>query len=304
MENRENLEILFEITSSILTNLKGLEELEINGNVDSKEYSNLVMVIQNQLELEKSILEKIILNRNELRMYLGYLTKSNPIKFTDNFDCIKSEDYEELITRRIINMLNEMNTLPELEVLKVFGIDFDSIKRAKDAVEEDLINTILYLLNEYIINPEYESIRRKLIAYKYNIAFINNSTLINMLENDFKINSPLYWSHLLFYSDKTKTQIAFSKEIGSLELLKAYSELLIEEKNPSLIVLYQSLVRSALLMLPKETFEELKNNVKIILNEIQKIAVSMEPLKNDAYLACFEYYKKDIEKPNILSLRL
>ncbi len=304
MENRDNLEILFEITGSILTNLKGLEELENDGAIDSKEYRNLVMVIQNQLELEKSILEKICLNKNELRSYLGYLTKSNQIKFTDNFDSIKSDDFKELVNRRIINMLNEKNTLPELDALKTFGIDFNSLKRAKDAVDEDLINTILYILNEYITNPKYKNIQKELITYKYNIAFLNNSILINLLDKKFIISSPLYWAHLLFYNDNTKAQIAFSKEIGALELLKNYSELLIEEKNPSLIVLYQSLVRSALLMLPKETFEELKGNVQDILNELQKIAVSMEPLKDDAYLACFEYYKKDIEKPNILSLRL
>ena len=178
----------------------------------------------------------------------------------------------------------------------------------QNAVMKDAINTIMWLLNEYINDEEYKNIKKYLVNFKYLIAFAYEHIEKYLINNNFEINKELYLSAEFFQDlNGEMFDLNFIKNEQALDLLDNHGEDLIElyykeidEWQYVKAIMNSIITRAGLIFADNEITQDYKN---FILNEIFDYEGKNE-ISDRIIYKTLGNIEKDKEIPSIVRFKL
>ena len=178
----------------------------------------------------------------------------------------------------------------------------------QNAVMKDVINTIMWLLNEYINAEEYKDIKNYLLNFKYLISFTYENIDKDLIDNNFEIYKELYLSAEFFQDlNGEMFDLNFIKNEQSLDLLDNHGEDLIElyykeidEWQYVKAIMNSIITRAGLIFADSEITKDYKN---FILNEIFDYEGKNERADKIIYKTLGSI-EKDKEIPSIVRFKL
>ena len=280
-----------------------LATLELTG---SKEFSKKVSRKKELLAQERGLITDILTDEKMTDDIFEYFANSvKDMELDEEFIWVEKADMPKLISIRMMRLISDL----------VINKDKDSLMQMVNlcnSFDEDLVNTIFVILNQYLNNANFENIKKHLLTFKYNLAFIFPHIDSELLERDYDLNFPLYWQNggiaqCLGLDDKLWQY----KLIGLVQdiLLNNIANILDqcylnigEENDLQLIVLAQVFIRSTLLFMDDGLIRELQEKLMIMM-DIKEIID--EPVTGETkILEAFNKYKEDQELPFKISLKL
>ena len=322
----ENIKTLLAITESINETYAKLKELEINNKKDSKEYQSLIASLKSSIELEKSIYDRFpkdldILSKIDYKIsgieefWINY-------NLQDNFNAII--DKNNLINRRIhLNLFNRMLAIKDADfIIRVSNEDVLKNQNSQNilvinvTIIRDFINTVLTILNSYLIDSKYDKIKDLLLNIKYGLSFIYEEIENDFLENNFNINNDLYWeSNAIadyYQLDREKLRAIQRGAVYNLYQEKIDDIIQISLDNNSskqeifTYTISEILVRASLLLFGEETVNffkaqklQLSPNASQDENNLKILKEAQNRVDN-----ILNRYEIDQELINIISLRV
>ncbi len=280
-EDKMELRKLIDINIKIKEIYDSLREMEINYKTESKIFQNklhilkkLVLAENKIYEMFKNEPEKIIDAYNKISFSSESLFEMNVLTELDDV----ANDYSEnLVRTRIANhllnlFLNSDESSMELANMP-FNIDGKAYSQIEICIQTDYVNTVLTILNYYINDKKYNSIRNLLLRIKDNYAFLHEEIEFDLLEHNMQINPNLNWKTKIYadiagldewevdqiaeglgnevFDDKIMDIITIEEEeLGDIEACFQY-------------YLAQVLVRSSMLFLGEENARYLQDNFKL-----------------------------------------
>ena len=338
-EDYENLKKLFFITQKIKKAYDNLAILEINKQKNSEEYTKWTNYLQTLLELEEQIYTIIGNNPKKLSDMLDYILGSDPYSISDVLVYLNNDNEEEILKNRVSARFDYIvNTVPfseeeeyfmeedeedneeEVEIIladeTVEEIEDDFFYQANVdlMMEQDVINTILEMLKNYLDNPYYENIKDTLIKFKYKLAFAFKFVEKEFLDNNFVINDTLFWQTKMYTDAKGKRgneTLKESKNFYAEDLLyEQYGYLLemfysdLNNKNEyAKMIIIEILVRTGLILADNEVVNNFITNMESEITYLEENNVHNEKAK-DFIFKSFSHIDEDKCLPNILSFRI
>lgn len=302
-EEKQNLKSILNISYSILDNYLKLRNLEIKGEKNSEEYKTVVNSLNTTLLLETSLYKKI--NVDNIDAYINFVSKGeNLVDIKNDINAAKNRGFDNLVKRRVINRIIEMKYEYNKE-----NFDYGNICVE---IKNDVIKTIMTILNLYLNNPKYQNITKELLNFKYNLAFLNKNMEEDLLEHEFSINPDLYLTTYLItdmYNIKRELvdifKISFSSNILNSEL-----EFILDQDNTSLrnkenyakSIMAQILIRVAILFGANNLRDDLKEHFE----QFKEFTISKdgEIDGEKLVLEALDFYDRDREIPKIVSLKI
>ena len=188
-EDYNIVESLINVSESLYENYIKLKKLEISGKKESVEYQKTINCLKTTLYLEESLYQKIENDKNSLNSLLNYFV-SNPLNdLTEEIKVTLSNNQSDLIKMRIILRL--------ITIKDKFLNHIKSVTKqlkVRTAVQMDILNTVLNILNRYLNDNNYQVIFNDLFDFKYNLSFMYKFIEEEFLNNNFNINPDLYIS--------------------------------------------------------------------------------------------------------------
>ena len=227
-EDYENLKKLFFITKKIKWAYENLAILEIDNKKDTEEFTKWTNYLQALLELEEQIYTIIGKNPKKISDILDFILGNDPYNITDVLIYLNNDSEEDILRTRVAARFDYLlNTIPfseedeyfeeeeeeneeeytELiteEAIEDMENDFFYQANVDLMLEQDVINTILKMLQNHINNSEYTNIKDDLIKFKYKLAFSFKFIEEEFLTNNFTINDTLYWQTKMYTDVKVK----------------------------------------------------------------------------------------------------
>jgi hypothetical protein len=209
----DEIEKLIKITTFIDKLYTKLYELEVNGQKKSNEYIETIECLNLNIGYENAYYEGLSEDKYEFYFEYLYNTKITN-KYLSNQTSILKQDYTDRIIRRILSTLhfkihsNPKHLTQELpEYIKDVLAEMDedtsntmlehsanaSIQMT-NAIDKDLFNMYLSILDEFINNKDYKMFNKYLINSKYNLSFINKEIEKTLVKNNFSISKEIYVS--------------------------------------------------------------------------------------------------------------
>ena len=285
-EDKISLRKLIDINIKIKEICDSLREMEINFKTETKLFQNKLNILKRLIITENKIYdrfrnypEKIIAAYNEISFSRESLFEMNVLTELDDV----ANDYSEnLVRTRIANHLLNLFLSSEESKMELanmpFPIDGKAYSFIEICIQCDFVNTILTILNKYVDEKEYSSIRDLLFKIKDNYAFLHEEIETDLLEHNMQINPCLNWKAKI-YAD-----IAGLDEDDVLQIEEGLGNEVFDEKIDDIITieeeeltdrevlfqytLAQILVRSAMLFLGEENARYLQDTFKLnVYNE-------------------------------------
>lgn len=298
----EDIEMLVNISFSLLSSINKLCQLEIDGNKDSKEFKNILESAKRELALEESIFERLVSNPNKCVDAINYLRSmsifkdsiynSNPIGFLCNI--IDSSDcdlvLEHLLNKFILNKL-ENNALgseemaEESEFLKQISKYTNYLTSFLGVDSSNLYLTLIENTTFIAIGDE----KNKLIKSKYDNLFISCKSLEDFLANGCNnVLKPI----MLHHNARIVCQISIEmeskiKRIILLNTLEEHFEKFklflkydtLNENSIHAVYLLELLIRATIILIEDEESRQ------IIKEKIMEYSKKLENnLDNEKYL--------------------
>lgn len=204
MENKETQETVRKIkliTESIWEHYEILRSLEGKGLKDSLEYKMALGRLESSLFLEESLYGNLPQDISELEDILYELLEDDSVDFDYSVTFAKDDNKNDLINYRIAKRIISLKDRMLKEHIKndvvamsfsdrVLKIPLLGMKSLEDLIKSDIWCSILFLLEGYINNEAYASIKGRLVRFKYDIAFMNS--MENSLDKKFIAPKELY----------------------------------------------------------------------------------------------------------------
>lgn len=310
------LKELLKINKKIKSIYDNLYKLEICHSKDNEEYKEVIKSLKQEIIKENKIYELIGKDIERLYAYANYIFPNGICELDEEIEVLKNDNSSELIKLRVAKRINDL--INEF-VFEDFEDEYDSLncddemdceeEFRKDCliqktIEEDIVNTILVILNKYINNPNCSIVKDKLIKFKYNVAYTNKIIEYYILNNNFIINDNLYLKSIFISDierkDKEDTLATFYDYVNNLchfeidELIR-----LLNINDKSNIILTLIIIRSCLVYIHNKKVDNTKKilELEILLSSIDNELIIN--LINDMFVE----NNKDKEIPQILSLR-
>lgn len=232
-DDYSTIEGIINISQEIFLNIHKLGNLEQNELIGSEEYKSVLNRLRELTMLEDSLYEKI--DKNKYADIINYIFNEGENGLKDKLDLSIKNDSLLLAKARIYNRLNSLiETYLSADELDKIRQTMLKIAKINSALEIDLINTLLYLLNKYISDSKYSVYKEKLIQFKCNLAFLYKDVEVDLLDNNFAIDSSIYLT--------SKSVADLLMIIGYDNLKKVFSSSLICSYLPDLIVKKDTLI--------------------------------------------------------------
>ena len=338
-EDYENLKHLFLIEFTIYNIYNKLTSLESENKKNTEEYNKYVNSLTYHMSLEDDFYKKYSDKPVKISEILFYLIGNEKNDFVFNLSSIMSDKIENLIRIRIVNRLEKIITFEEyLEDEELTEDDYaclnmidaeiienldSEITEAEEVerkyfietsidyeIEKDILNTILRILNEYINDYRYQSIKDKLIKYKYLLSLTFKNIENDFIENNFEISESLYWTSKLkadgfgtdttyFYESKHDYVEDIFVEFGNM-LLDLFENCQENDINSYDLIISQIVIRAISIFSDKYTLQTYYDYLKETIKDRNILNSGFINLLD----ATFESYKIDRELPSIISLRI
>ena len=293
-----------------------LLDLESNGLFDTESFLDIEIKKEELLKEEDRIYSSIKNNYDELLSLFDYFknlvgnesleTEINLITYNNEDELTNLRIFKRLglyITEGNINIEGLDEILPKLQyILKLNNFN--------DDIDEDIINTILVILNKYIKDNKYSRIKEMLLTLKYNIEFIYYNISQILIRNSYEIPDELYWKSIYesemlkisdsdldyYYEDKVKDIL-----IRNIDYLTDQFYLNLEDDYEfGKCTLAEIFIRSMILFIKEDTLDTLRERFTD-MSEISKYLfddVSGEELVYNA----LSHYREDLELPRVIRL--
>ncbi|MBE6156276.1 MAG: hypothetical protein E7161_00820 [Firmicutes bacterium] len=312
---KEILKTIFVVTESVIESYDVLKRLEIEGKSESDEYKAKLLALKSSLFLEDNFYSKLGNDIKILYRLLEAITMPS-LAWDIDMDLLMAKDnhHSDLVNRRVIlrliNKLNQSdkkNPFTEIVIFSSNQSNSTAVKFTKlsVAIKNDIINTILMLLNIQIENEQNPQVKSKLIEFKYNISFLYHEIEMDFVEHNFRINPQLFWVSpaVADANEIDRHFVGCYQKYYVNSITRPINELLsINKSNLSNAdkfyeaVIYQIIIRVKLLFGQKEAE---KSIAQTLLHNKDKKDTAIYLIK-DAY----EMRISDKELPNIVSLKL
>lgn len=324
-EDINNLKKLFIITEKIKLIYDELCNLEIKEKMDSLDYDRLLYELDEVFDEEDELYEKLTDNPLKINEILKKYFKIEVINTVEMLNYARNNSFLELVTSRIGKKLEYILTNTKFNELdEVFEEDefeerpnmedverqFEYMASLEDNCELDILNTILAILNNYILDDDFISIRPILIRFKYLLSFSFELVDQSLLRNKFEIQKDLYWcSKLILDSyggnprDLNLILAGFSEDIlyeQSDNLTSLIFQDLHDINNYAKAIMSEIIIRACLLFSSSKTILGFKD---FIIGELKDSKVDnkmIEVIINRA----INNISKDEELPRKLSLKI
>ena len=292
------------VVSESIYNIKNeLKELEKNNKVYTLEWDNKINELKTTISLENSLYN--ILTFKEINHISDYLLE----------EC--EYDRLDIHLQNILN-LNKTNII-KTRVFEKLDIYFEDYKAKNPAnladrlyqddykmlkvVKKDYLNTILTILNEYLNNNEYQSIKDYLLSIKYALSmFLEVED--DLIQDNFIIGD-LYWLSDA-YAKKSNHHLSYQSFFDKISssTFQVITDNCLNETKYEQCEFLQVLTRSYLLFTRNEVAKE--QSIKIFQDVLDKITPSnliYHFNKADYIIAsAIKYMDVDKELVNIVSL--
>ena len=214
------------------------------------------------------------------------------------------EDFEDFEDFELDNYEQE-----EESALTKFEKGLVYIDNLQEAVEHDIINTILKLLNDYIENNKYKDIKPYLTKYKYLMAYIFPYLEQTFIKNNFNISKDLYWGSALIVDlyredeqllDSMKAEYADNLIYIQLSnLLDLMDKAINNNEKYAKAISFQIIIRSCMLFADEYTIDHFLSITKESLKTINISNKVVEDVINNS----FNKLEIDQQLPLKLSLK-
>ena len=309
-----------------------LEQLDINNLKKKEEYIALINKLKKEIIKENNRYKNANLTTEQKAKIIELLATSPNSSKKENIDIIINQQDNDLITRRVFNILINQ-TIPNinytkkqmptelLELLNSQGLpikDNYSFKEINDytkielAISKDINLTFLSILQENLNLWKYSQYKNNLLKSFYSTLFINKDIEEQLINNNFKIENNLYISSKLIndllksnstiYNIITSMLVEPQLDLHITNLLKIKDS---EYNYPSIniySILTECYIRSLLTFLTKEKIQYLKKQFHHLItnqNYQKDNRNSQETIIN-----CFNNIKHDKSKKRIISLNI
>jgi len=319
---KNDINKLYNISKLILNMYKKLIDLEKNNLKNSKDYilllSNLKLILKREEEIYKELGNNIIVIAEILLKYFkNELFTTNSI-----IQNIRENKEEKMIFSKIIIKLNEEinkincsemlfeeDDIEEIEKIKKAENWFNYMEKLENTAEQDILKTIIKILNEYINSNHYDNIKDKLIKFKYLLSYSFHFLEKDLIEHNFEIESNLYWNANLIID-------IYQGNIKELETVyKSFAESLMEREGNNLIdlifeenldeddyvngIISEIIIRACLLFIDNKSKEIFK---EYLLKEVKRTEIENVIVESMIYNS-FNYFENDKELAQILSFK-
>ena len=330
-EDYENLKKLFFITQKIKWAYDNLADLEINNKKETKEFTKWTNYLQTLLELEEQIYIIIGKNPKKISDMLYYILDNNPYNIADVLICLNNDSVEDILKNRVSARFDYLlNTMPfdeeetdELEEYQEFLVDETIEEMEADffyqanvdlMMEQDVINTILKLIENYINNPEFINIKDNLIEFKYKLAFAFKFVEKDFLTNNFVVNDTLFWQTKMYTDvngkNGNKTLDECKSNYAEDLLYEQYGYLLemfyndFSDKNEyAKMFITEIFVRTGLILADEKVAGSFILMMESEIDYLEKNNIHNKNAKDFIFKA-FSHIDEDKCLPNILSFRV
>lgn len=318
----------YTLINSILTNAIKInfiyEELcaiEIDDEKNSIDYLNRMNLLKMLIEEENTIYESLQDDYDKTSFVLNFFTKYNNYSFEEELDIAKRNMLDDVIRVRIINKLYNLSYLDDdiesiEQVYENDNLDDDKKEEVIESIEDelyrsdlenyieiDIIKTILFILNRYINDSNYQDIKEYLISFKYTLNYMYDYIEKEYIDNNFTINDKLYLNSRLFldlskgdddlYNDLLYDYCSSLIENHIIDIINFTDNDLEIIDNYAQCIITQIILRSAK-MIGKDM--DVKSLLKSLNKEITK-NINIKQIVNNSLNS------NDEELPYILSLK-
>ena len=329
----------YEITKSDIELIKRLERisiaieslyekmfsLEMEGKRDSEEFDLQIENLKIALDVENRIYGEVSLDYAKCFAFCDYILNNLAIEDLDSdYESLMKQDYADRPLRRITNFLTHKiksdysfakdSLFQQPEYAQYM---YDSKKEEKIstsiyrstsinlAIERDIINSFLVLLQETIDSERNEQYRERLIKTKYNMSFIYRFVEETMIYNKFEIPELLNINSGVI-ADLTNA----SPEVYEVlkrhhgvsvatpqiaEILDISDEEYEDPQKVTTSILRQCLLRSTFLIMDEDTLENIHDEYHNFI-ESKDYLQDHHPgdhISEDAIAKCFRLVNKD-----------
>ena len=221
------------------------------------------------------------------------------------------DDDEEESINSVVDADNTFELDPEdIEELVNAAGDIDYLNKLDRALEEDVINTIVFFINLYISNPKYNRINEFLIKYKYYLIFIFMDNEAGAIRKKFGDGGELYWGMRIIYDLENANDEDEYQEVKralTFDLLYEHGEELLntlfkeveDEEYYAKAMFSQIVIRALSLFTTEVEFKEFANFLEEQIDTVDRDNYLIENIIRGA----ISKYEKDKEYPRSLSLR-
>ena len=181
-------------------------------------------------------------------------------------------------------------------------------------MEQDIINTILKMIKNYLDNPDFSNIKDALIKFKYKLAFAFKFVEKDFLTNNFTINDTLFWQTKMYTDTKAKNgnkDLKESKNSHAEDLLYEQYGYLLEmfytnlsnKENYAHAIMIEIFVRTGLILADEEVVGSFILMMESEIDYFEKNNIQNKEVKDFIYNA-FSHIEEDKCLPNILSFKI
>lgn len=309
-----------------------LEQLDINNLKNSQEYIYLINKLKEEINVENNKYKNANLT-TEQKIKIIELLASNPNSSRkDNIDTIINQQDNDLITRRVFNILINQtitnidytkNNIPTelLEFIKDYNLSINDNKINKEinnytkiqlAISNDINLVFLSILQDNLNLWKYSQYKNNLLKSFYSTLFINKDIEEQLINNNFNIDNNVYISSKLI-NDLLNSNSTIYNIISSIlvepQLDSHISNLLkikdTEYNYPSIniySILTECYIRSLLTFLTNERVQYLKKQFHYLI--INPAYSKDNRNSQEIIINCFKNIKQDKSKKRIISLNL
>lgn len=321
------LKDLIEIGTKIEYVYNDLYNLEINKKDNSSNYQKHLDLLKALINEENNITNRAGINSrrdNALNEYI--LSRIIKQEFPTNEKSIGSCDYRYRVLRRILNK----NTMINMDVyvkdqvdqrINSKNVDDNRIANAIHSsvlllrsISYDLLTGFLFFLQEEIDKTENINILNELIKSKYNLAFMNKLIEEDLIDKNFAIRKPLYFSSMIisevldFKNDvfnSIKDLKGVKTSVNQINHLLKINDDYYQNSNVMISTIISScLIRSAFLLMKSQSLIKINDSLITKYNEDDYLNDTINnQMTRDIIAECFLKTNEDHENLCTLSLK-
>jgi len=309
-----------------------LEQLDINNLKNSQEYIYLINKLKQEINVENNKYKNANLTTEQKTKIIELLASNPNSSRKDNIDTIINQQDNDLITRRVFNILINQtvtnidytkNNIPTelLEFINAYNIPINDNKINKEinnytqiqlAISNDINLVFLSILQDNLNLWKYSQYKNNLLKSFYSTIFINKNIEEQLINNNFNIDNNVYISSKLI-NDLLKSNSTIYNIISSIlvepQLDSHISNLLkikdTEYNYPSIniySILTECYIRSLLTFLTNERVQYLKKKFHYLT--VNPTYSKDNRNSQEIIINCFKNIKQDKSKKRIISLNL
>jgi len=309
-----------------------LEQLDINNLKNSQEYIYLINKLKQEINVENNKYKNANLTTEQKTKIIELLASNPNSSRKDNIDTIINQQDNDLITRRVFNILINQtvtnidytkNNIPTelLEFINAYNIPINDNKINKEinnytqiqlAISNDINLVFLSILQDNLNLWKYSQYKNNLLKSFYSTLFINKNIEEQLINNNFNIDNNVYISSKLI-NDLLKSNSTIYNIISSIlvepQLDSHISNLLkikdTEYNYPSIniySILTECYIRSLLTFLTNERVQYLKKKFHYLT--VNPTYSKDNRNSQEIIINCFKNIKQDKSKKRIISLNL